>query len=300
MSGTVPLQSQQYPIYPILIDRLPRGAEGSKALFVPINWLSVLQQITIVPTPTRLIASLNLLAQFNTGQFTTIQAIYVDNSTCPYPVVITSIETGQQINVNPFTRGMYPIFASVAPAFTIELEFFQTPNYNNAYGNDPLVSGQTFGTTRVTFLNTPQRYFESAYTGTPQNYTGNFNTAVTTPITLIDNLSTGFGMQSIDSQTLKRINQLYLSMVPSVAFAAITNIAVTFSEQSPSFGQITHWIYRFNQPASQQGVVAAIGFPGGLLQVDPASSFQFAISNLPPAGSWILVWNIQYNQLTFN
>src|SRR5579862_9896707 len=262
MSGTPnfpvdPLPSQNFPIYPVNIDRLPRLAEGSKSLFVPISWIQVFNAVTPgSPTlPTRLIASLNLLSQYNTGQFTTVQAIYIDNSTCCYPITVVSLETGQQINVNPFTRGMYPIFASVAPAFIITLEFFQTPNYLQAYGN------QNLGTTRVTFLNTPQKYFESTYTGTPLNY--NFSgqaTVASTPVLFTDNIGTfGNGLQFVDGNTLKRIQQIYVTLFPTTAFAAITSVPLAFFEISPTLGNIIHWQVQFAAPVGQVSQVFAIG-----------------------------------------
>jgi len=301
MSGSAPLQSTASPIYPVTIDTLPRGTEGSKVLPVTINWLTVFNTLTLGGggLPTRLVAALNLLSQYQTGQFTTVQAVYIDNLSCMYPVVVTSLETGQRIKVNPLTAGMYPLFASIAPSFTITLEFFQLPNYEQAYG------GNNLGTTIVTFLNTPQRFLESKYNGTPLTYVGSpsINVALTN-IPLTDNAGGGIGngMGPIDGNTLKRINMLTWTAFPNAAFTSVATIEFDLIEVG-LLGTFTRYFQRWAQPTGQitapVGVSNNIIFPGGLIQIDPTSTFNVQFSGIPPASTWGFRIVIQYDQLTF-
>jgi len=217
-------------------------------------------------------------------------------SRCAYPFSITSLETGQTIKVNAFTQGTYPLFCSTAPGFTATLEFFQAPNYEVFYGNP-----NNIGTTRIYFLNTPQRWHESAYQGTPLSYWGNFNfTVANVPVLLVDNSGAPFGngMQAINAVTLKRINSIDLTMFPTTAFAAITTILFQLIEQGGNSGPYIRWIWRQSMPANQTTLYQRqVQFPHGLLQFDPSNSFAVNINPLPPAGSWGIDINIQYDQL---
>src|ERR1700733_7963911 len=103
MSGTAP-NTINLNVLPIGQDLIPRAAEGSKGCSLQIYWQNI---FNIVPT-FPIVATINLLMQYKTGQFTTIQAVWIDNSTVPYPVTLTSLETQQSITVPPFYQGMYP------------------------------------------------------------------------------------------------------------------------------------------------------------------------------------------------
>jgi hypothetical protein len=86
----------------------------------------------------------NLLQSYQTGQFTTVQAVLVDNSLVAYPVTIFSRSTGQRVVVGPYTQQMTPLLVSVAPEFLITL-------------NVPIgVVARDQVQTQFWFLNTPQ------------------------------------------------------------------------------------------------------------------------------------------------
>lgn len=132
-----------YPL-PISLGTLP--AEGSKVVAISQSW-ALAQLPSGVFT-----AQYNLLSAFQSGRFTTPQAVMVDNSTVAYSVTLAETELGQRIVVPPFSQGMYPLLASAAPQFTATLNAALDPLSNNLIGP---------GTTRFYFLNTPQRYYEN-------------------------------------------------------------------------------------------------------------------------------------------
>jgi hypothetical protein len=135
--------------------------EGSKVAGFNIKWALT------VPFGTY---NVNLLQQYQTNQFVTVQAIYVDNSTCPYQVKILNQQTGQTIYIPPFTVGMYPILTGTNPSFICTL----------FYVNDQAAGTYLSAvTTRLYFLNSKQ----DSYVATTPIY-GNafFNYSVNTPL----------------------------------------------------------------------------------------------------------------------
>jgi len=131
MSGSIGLN-----LLPVTIGVDP--LEGSKVANFNIKWALTNPFGTY---------NVNLLQQYQTGQFVTVQAIYVDNSTCPYQVKILNQQTGQTIYIPAFTVGMYPILTSNNPSFICTLLYVndqQAATYLSAV------------TTRLYFLNSKQ------------------------------------------------------------------------------------------------------------------------------------------------
>ncbi len=137
MSGSVS-QSAVYP-QPVTLSTEPK--EGSKAVTISVYWLNYLLNN---PSDT---LEINLLSQFQSGQFTTVQAVQIDNSTNPYPIQVTSLETAASFLVPGFAQGMYPLLCGPAPVLSIAMLNGSSATLN--------------GTTRFTFLNTPHAFSES-------------------------------------------------------------------------------------------------------------------------------------------
>jgi hypothetical protein len=135
MSG----QSATFPA-PLTLGTIP--PEGSKGVRVTVNWDSPQVNVALGYS-----FPINMLAQYQSGQFTSVQAIFVDNSNVPFAVQINCEGIGQAIWVPPFSQGMFPIFVSQAPIFTVNLQVLGAPG--------TLLKSST----DVTFLNTPQSYY---------------------------------------------------------------------------------------------------------------------------------------------
>lgn len=101
-----------YNILPITEGLAP--PEGPKTVAVTIIW-------SLNPNNPQTVFPISFVSQVQTAQFTSVQAVYVDNSTCPYPVLLQSAETGQMLNVPGFTVGMYPIFSGANPNITVSI-----------------------------------------------------------------------------------------------------------------------------------------------------------------------------------
>jgi hypothetical protein len=129
----------RYP-FPTNSGTLPPEPEGSKVVSAGINWASVLAGSGGYSTV------VNLLSQFLTGQFTTVQSVFVDNATNIFPVSVTCGETQQKIVCAPFSQGMFPLIGSAAAQYTVTLGVVAYP------------AGNTLppGSTTLFFLNTPQ------------------------------------------------------------------------------------------------------------------------------------------------
>lgn len=136
-----------FAIQPVNLNTIPRKAEGSKAVLITQRWNDP-------ALAGGLKATFNLLSQYQSGQFTDIQAVWIDNSTNYVPVVFTSVETGHVIRCPALGQGMYPVVSAAAPVFTLELAAsFIVPS----------------GTTKLMLFNTPQRFFQNPGTPVFQN-----------------------------------------------------------------------------------------------------------------------------------
>jgi len=134
-----------FSILPINQDTIPK--EGSKGLPLSVSWPS--QRIANDGT---MVYSINLLQQFQTGQFTSIQAVWIDNTTNAFAVQLIALETGEIVRCPAFAQGMFPLATSVAPVF----------NLVNLIANQTGLAVNLPGSTRLIFFNTPQRYFVSS------------------------------------------------------------------------------------------------------------------------------------------
>jgi hypothetical protein len=127
-------------IQPVNLNTMPPKAEGSKGLLITQRWTN--------PAVVNGVATYNLLAQYNSGQFTNIQSVWIDNSTNYVPVIFTCVETGQVIQIPALAQGMYPVVSAAAPVFTLALASLVLP------------ANLRF-TTRLMLFNTAQRYFQN-------------------------------------------------------------------------------------------------------------------------------------------
>lgn len=141
--------------FPFPVTANANPPEGSKAVTVTVNWPGV-----FTATAGGFSTIINLLSQFQSGQFVTVQSVYIDNSTCAYAVSLVCSETQARVIAAPFTIGMYPIL--VGPAAQFQVTIVALPS--NAATLFPL------GSTTFNFLNTPQRYFQSQGIGTGANF----------------------------------------------------------------------------------------------------------------------------------
>lgn len=129
MSGAITL----YPT-PVTLDTLPH--EGSKAIVVSLSWSLGIETIP---------RQINLLAAFQTGQFTTPQTVIIDNRTVPYAVLVTCSETGLGWITPAFSQRIVPLLVGPSPTFTATLQ--QYPIHGSFIAAS---------TTRLYFLNTPR------------------------------------------------------------------------------------------------------------------------------------------------
>lgn len=82
-------------------------AEGSRAVSAQYNWASLAGYNEDLS---------QLVAR---GVETTIQALYVDNSSCPVSVTVTVNGTGQVIVCPAYSQGIFPAFFTGTPGFQI-------------------------------------------------------------------------------------------------------------------------------------------------------------------------------------
>jgi len=162
MSGT--LGTGYVVVTPVNLAVPPRELEGSKAGLLVLNWALVKQVNHTYVQP------VNLLQLYQTGQFTTVQAVLVDNSLVGYPVRVASLSTGQRVTCPAYSQVMAPLLVSVAANFTVSLM---------------LPSGVTTAldqvNTQVFFLNTPQAPYQVI--GDTQANTGAASVNQTFPLT---------------------------------------------------------------------------------------------------------------------
>lgn len=128
------------------------GPPGNAACVpIPVNWAQSGPSVQLLTT----------LQQYFSGRFNTLQSVYIDNSTCPSAIGLTSSDTGQRIIVKPFSGGWYPLFCGPSPQLTATN--YQLLTYANAINPLQVLSG---GSTTFTLLNVPARPFEFTSDGT--------------------------------------------------------------------------------------------------------------------------------------
>jgi hypothetical protein len=121
--------------------------EGSKVGVFPIAWANT--------TPFGQ-SAINLLQQWQSGQFSAPQCVFIDNSTCPFTFTIMCNQTGHIIKVPPFTSGLFPLLSSQSPSYSLQLLF---NNLNTLFGIQALTSI----TTTLYFLNTQQSPYINSF-----------------------------------------------------------------------------------------------------------------------------------------
>ena len=109
---------------PVTLGTIPK--EGSKVAHQTINWVDYFD----IHNNTTAV-KINLLSQFQSGQFTTTQTLYVDNTGTPFPVRFTSEETGQSFIAPPSSHGVYHLFCGPSPvidvaAYNLKLQYTRT------------------------------------------------------------------------------------------------------------------------------------------------------------------------------
>lgn len=219
MSGTVGFGNNLTPVYS---DAL--AAEGSKTCYIKVAWA----QTFVSSTPG--VININLLQQYQTNQFTAIQSVYINNTTCPYQVTLQCNETGFVITVPPFTQGMYPLLSSSAPTFLAVLSYKADDE-----------SGQIIRTCSTTFhfLNTPQGRYQFSLPNYGNNFSNNSNAISLTNLANANPANatfywlTGFPItQNIGANSYVLITSLTVQATQYGSYSAATTIAVLFAEQN--------------------------------------------------------------------
>lgn len=275
MSGTI----GTYPAATQL-GTLPPASQGSKQVNVNIAWATVAVSAGVYTTP------INLLAQFNSGQFTTVQAVYIDNLTCGYELILTVVETGFRVRVGAFSAGMFPLVCEQAPQFTASL---------NAY------TAGTFslppGTSKLYFFNTPQKPFTTTALGVGSNFQvltnqlniTNSSTLVWTPTPAmiaagqhlaITGINVTLWLDSGGTYSITGMQQLLLT--ESTTLRTVWAVAAPF--QGTSTGQtVLQTVQTFTTP---------------LIQYDASSSLNFAFSTPITGANMRGQWTMTYGMLT--
>ena len=269
------------------LNLLPTGRnENSKAAYLSIYWKAVHDATG------GFYAVINLLQQYQTGNFTTVQAVWIDNSTAPYEFVLNCLETTQTIRVAPFTMGMFPIFASTSPTFGATLNGLADPVYGLL---------NTDCTTEIFFLNTPQRYVvipQPTYGQNWSQYTYGkvVNVAGAVPLVGI----TGNGLQNIGYPFYYTITSCSVTIMLTTALTA--NWSTGFQLQEISSGPpFIRYDERHYSLSGALGVVyrSTWNFPNPMLQIDVNSGWNFQSTVMPTnAGAGFnMTININYGSL---
>ena len=113
----------QSGVFPVAFGYYP--AEGPRAVSAQYDWTA---QTAYSEDLSQLVAR---------GVETTIQSVFVDNSTVGEYVTLTVAGTGQVVSIQPYCQGLFPLFFTGTPSFTLT------------------VSATTPAVTRLTLLNVP-------------------------------------------------------------------------------------------------------------------------------------------------
>lgn len=132
-TGTQQVASGAAGVFPVSYGYYPQ--EGSRVVNAIYNWSA---NIGFNEDLSQLVAK---------GLETTIQSVWIDNSSNPEPVTLSIASTGQVIVVPQNSQGLFPAFFTGAPAFQISV--LQIPVQFIVLGV------VTVPVTRVVFLNVP-------------------------------------------------------------------------------------------------------------------------------------------------
>lgn len=260
-----------FAIQPVNLNTIPRKAEGSKAVLITQRWNDP-------ALAGGLKATYNLLSQYQSGQFTDIQAVWIDNSTNYSPVVFTSVETGHVIRCPALGQGMYPVVSAAAPVFTLELA--------SGLGTLPLA------TTKLMLFNTPQRFFQNPGGPVFQNVnraSGQIGVLPTPWLTITPTLFgpnqyfclTGFQLSlsvASGSYGVTFTNEVFLLQNGNIVFA--DQFTCTSSSTTVVYDKAINFSNRTNPATTADIWSISISTPpvGGLLQFDLI--YYFDILNL--------------------
>jgi hypothetical protein len=209
MSGAIGLN-----IIPVTANVEPK--EGSKACTVKVSWAN---------TNPFGIYDINLLQQYNSGQFVDVQSVFIDNSTCPYQVSLTNSQTGHTVNCPPFAQGMFPIITTHSPSYVATLV------YVTDYKAPPPQVIQNC-TTKFLFLNSPQVPFLNEIPEYGNNY-GNTSILVSVP-SGANNAILHQIVPAAGSNIHYLINSLTFSPLIDPANAAQQSVLIFISEMGSS------------------------------------------------------------------
>jgi hypothetical protein len=266
-----PIDVSHAQIAPINQDKFPRLAEGSKGLPVSVSWQAVFNASPVLP----ITAQINLLQAYLTGQFTNLQAIWIDNSSVPYPVIVTVLETGQSIKVGAFTQGVYPVFCQSVPVFIVQLLSAADPQ-----------DGQTQGqcTTNFIFLNTPQRWYNEQITNQTASVTIEVNNQTTSPFNFAGSVP------QLPLNMYHFVNSAYLQAGVTTAFTSAGFSRIRLQQTGPSGTfNLCSWLAVFATGAVGMLINTAQNINS--LQVDQSGTYQLAFAGtaaFPPSGGWTL------------
>lgn len=277
MSGTV----GTFP-FPTALGTVP--AEGSKVAKFGINWPSVFA------ASHSFITNINLLSQFQSGQFKSTQAVFVDNSTNIYPVSITCAESGQTVSVGPFSQGMFPLISSAAAQYAITL------------GVVPLPAGNTFplGSTTLHFLNTQQPPYAI------QELAGGTNFQTVNGVIPVMNAAVQLlaGLPDGQHYAISAFALTLASATAAAAFAAAGPIQVYLEEGATTFFPWRDAFFASTAPGlfySKQTL-----FPQPSMQTVSANALTLNTTSnggvtgpfAGPVGGYLAVWEVTYGIVT--
>lgn len=277
--------------FPVQLGRPP--PEGPKVVSISLNWQQVFDETK------GFVAEINLLSQFQSGQFSTVQSVYVDNQTCPEMVTFICTDTGQTIRVPPFAKGMYPILSSQSPLFTLTLNLSFDPDYGQAFSEC---------TTRLFFLNTAQPSFEAAPANLGQNfntYSGILNgfTGANIKQFLLSN-DVGSGMATLGGNQNYALSSMSLDIaILAGAMAAAPAAIIPALLEVPGLtgpSMVRWWGLAFTQAsAGPMSLYArALIFPTPIIQINPNSEWWFQLSGLTGTATATVVINLTYSIVT--
>lgn len=247
---------------PTFFGQLPK--EGSKFVLVSVPW-------STLPVPSQ-IGSFqytylaNFLAQFQSGQFNTLQSVYVDNSVVPYEITLTVTQTGQRVRVPPFACGLYPLLVTgVAPAVAITMN-----QPNNTFF--PIRAAHC-GATELYFLNTLHPSHETRQLDTGSDFFFSYQTY---------NLNAGpqIIIPPAGNNQLYAFTSLAFTYLSSGVYAVAQPVQIRLFE-SGTTGQL--WTDQFWAAANSPGLYyrQQFIFPTPCIQLDPSTSINITLSAFP-------------------
>lgn len=267
---------------PVQIGTLP--PEGSRAVAASILWNTVRQNNQ------GYVAQINLLTQYQSGQFTTVQSVWIDNLSNPWPLIFSVTEmTGQRIYVPANAVGLYPLIVPQAPIFTVQL----------LYTVGVLTLPGVLPVTNFSFLNTPHNeafvtnFPLYSLTG-PAQTAGDFSTALgfttTTPAPVI------LAPQSTSQRTVITGLDLRANYANNSTWTTFSSVLVNLT-LSPAGSSI--WGTRFTTTiGGRQGHYVSEDFSTPIVCNGASQAVQLGVSAIPSSGTLYVEYAIRYTAMT--